>query len=156
MPISYICNQLNGVVFKLFALVSIWLGCLPTAIAEELPTPENEPGVTTVEAHQVIEMIHSAPGLILIDSRIASARNKGYIEGAMHLPDLETNCQTLATVIPSKDSPAIFYCGSYTCGRSLNAVRIAKACGYSQLFWFRQGFDVWREQGFPYVKGSER
>ena len=112
-------------------------------------------GVTTIEAEQLVKLIRSNPELRLIDARIGSGHDKGHIEGSIHLIDIDTNCDSLARIITNKSNAVVFYCGSYQCGRSLNSIRIAKSCGYTNLYWFRGGFDEWKEKGYPYIKGSD-
>ena len=97
-------------------------------------------------------MVDSVPDLIVIDSRIPGDRKQGYVEGSISLPDVETNCKTLATNIPSKKSAALFYCNGVKCGRSAKAIKIALSCGYNNVYWFRGGFEEWLAKGYPYLQ----
>jgi rhodanese-related sulfurtransferase len=114
--------------------------------------PDSVPGVTAISAELLAQILTEPAPVVLIDARISQGRGKGYIEGSIHLPDIETNCEKLAHVAPSLDTRIIFFCGSSKCGRSLNAVRIAQQCGYFRVLWFRGGFEAWKTAGFPYVK----
>jgi len=116
------------------------------------PAPEQIPGVTRVEAEEMLELVAREPRLIIIDSRIAMDRHQGHIEGSISLPDTETRCESLARVIPAKTRPVLFYCNGVKCGRSVVAVKIAQACGYTRLYWYRGGFEDWKEKGYPYLK----
>jgi rhodanese-related sulfurtransferase len=126
-------------------------GALP-AQAETKPAPEQIPGVTRVEAEELLELVRRERRLVLVDSRIAIDRRHGYIEGSISLPDVDTRCETLARVIPGKNHPALFYCNGVRCGRSVVAIGIAKNCGYRKLYWYRGGFEDWKRKGFPYLK----
>lgn len=119
---------------------------------ETLPLPTVLSGVTTISAETLATMLSEDPGLLVIDARIDRRRNKGYIDGSIHLPDVETNCESLAKIIPSKSTKIIFYCSSSECGRSMNAVTQAQKCHYTNLYWFRGGFKDWKNSGYPYVK----
>ena len=52
----------------------------------------------------------------------------------------------------NKDHNVLFYCNGVKCGRSVVAVGVAKKCGYSNIYWFRGGFEAWLKEGFPFVK----
>jgi len=120
--------------------------------AQEKLAPENIPGVTRVDAEAVISLVEKTPRLVIIDSRIAMDRKQGYLEGSVSLPDTETNCASLARVISAKNRPALFYCNGVKCGRSVVGVTTAKHCGYTHLYWYRGGFEDWKQKGYPYLK----
>jgi len=120
--------------------------------AEEKLAPEQIPGVTRVTAEGLLEAAQRNPRLVIVDSRIAMDRRQGYIEGSISLPDVNTNCATLARVIPTKQHAALFYCNGVKCGRSVVALGIAKSCGYTQLYWYREGFEDWKQKRYPYLK----
>ena len=121
-----------------------------TASADK--SPETIDGTTKVSAEGFIELVDSVPDLIVIDSRIPGDRKQGYVEGSISLPDVETNCKTLASNIPSKKSAALFYCNGVKCGRSAKAIKIALSCGYNNVYWFRGGFEEWLAKGYPYLQ----
>jgi rhodanese-related sulfurtransferase len=124
----------------------------PNLTRQKIIVPDNIAGVETLLAADVINKAHEISDLIVIDSRIASDRLNGYIESSISLPDTKTNCDTLAAIVSSKDRPLLFYCNGVECGRSVVAIKIAKSCGYTHLYWFRGGFEEWLENGYPYVK----
>lgn len=100
----------------------------------------------------MIELANEFSDLIIVDSRIAGDRQKGYIESSISLPDVKTNCKSLSKVLLKKTTNAVFYCNGIKCGRSAKAIKIALKCGYKNLYWFRGGFEVWLEKGLPYMK----
>lgn len=114
--------------------------------------PDNIQDAVTVDAEKLIELVQSDEKFVLIDSRITKDREHGYIEGSVSLPDIDTSCNELKQFIPTMKSPALFYCNGVKCGRSVKAIRIALTCGYSNLYWFRGGFDEWEKKGFPVIK----
>jgi rhodanese-related sulfurtransferase len=124
----------------------------PNLTRQKIIVPDNIAGVETLLAADVINKAQEISDLIVIDSRIASDRLNGYIEGSISLPDTQTNCDTLAGVTSNKDRPLLFYCNGVECGRSVVAIKIAKSCGYTNLLWFRGGFEEWLENGYPYIK----
>jgi len=135
-------------VFKVILLCLVSVG----VEASEIISPEHIDGVTKVGAEGVIELIDRIENIIIVDSRIPGDRHKGYIESSVSLPDTKTSCKTLSKVIPEKSRAALFYCNGIKCGRSAIAIKIAKECGYKELYWFRGGFEDWLKNGFPYIK----
>jgi len=132
-------------------LVVMVFGAVPAlAAAEKPPTPERIPGSEKVEAQEVITLIEEYPELVIIDARM-NDRRQGYLEDSIGLPDVETHCDSLTAVIPAKSSPAMFYCNGPKCGRSAKSVKIALACGYEKVYWYRGGMQDWIEQGYPYI-----
>ncbi len=138
----------RGGAFLIAALLSV----AATVYAEEKLAPENIPGVTRVTAEDILALVEKTPRLVIIDSRIAMDRKQGHLEGSLSLPDTETNCAALARLIDKKDRPALFYCNGVKCGRSVVAVNIARQCGYTRLYWYRGGFEDWKQKNYPYLK----
>lgn len=115
----------------------------------EILSPESIPGSTIVDSEGVIKLVTSKSEIVIIDARIKSDRKQGYIEGSVSLPDIDTSCDTLSKVIPGKKVPTLYYCNGIKCGRSAKSVKIALACGYDNIYWFRGGFEEWQNKGFP-------
>jgi rhodanese-related sulfurtransferase len=113
--------------------------------------PKEIPGVVGVDAEGLLDLIAAIPDLILIDARVSLNRKYGFIEGSVSLPDTDTNCDSLAQHVDSLTRAVLFYCNGVKCGRSVAAVNIAKTCGYTNLHWFRGGFDEWRSKGYPFL-----
>lgn len=130
---------------------TLLLACIAHA-GEKRIAPESLPGVTRVDAEGVVQLAENTPRLVIVDSRIAMDRRQGYIEGSVSLPDSETTCAQLTRVIPARNHPALFYCNGPKCGRSVVALGIARKCGYTNLYWYRGGFEDWKSRGFPYLK----
>ena len=116
------------------------------------PSPEFIGGTTRVTAEELIDLANRLPKLVIIDARMRGDRVHGYIEGSVSLPNVETDCKSLARVIPAKTTPVLFYCNGVKCGRSAVSARIAVKCGYEQIYWFRGGFEEWKAKGYPFLK----
>lgn len=132
--------------------ILLGISCPATAETPKVVSPDMIEGSTKVDAEELIELVDKVPNVTIIDSRIATDRAQGHIEGSISLPDEVTTCDTLADVVASKDDPVLFYCNGPKCGRSVVAVRKALECGYSQIFWFRGGFEEWKQKKYPYIK----
>lgn len=140
--------RLSNIIVKLLFLSLMFTGY---ANAGE-KTPDNINGTTKVTAEQVIELVQSKSDLVIIDARKKSDRAKGYIEGSIGLPDTETSPEALAKHIDSKDTPVLFFCNGVKCGRSVTSSKIAVNDGYTNIYWFRGGWEEWIEKDLPVTK----
>lgn len=134
--------RIKGITLLILSLLS------SNAVAN---SPVQIEGATPVSAEQMIKLAAEQPELVIIDSRVSVNRKHGYIEGSQSLPDTDTTCRSLKEFIASKTTPAAFYCNGVKCGRSAKAVKIAVDCGYRNLYWFRGGFEEWKQKNFPYL-----
>ena len=122
------------------------------AINGKIVTPETIEGVVNVDADGLIEKLMEIEALVLIDSRIKADRKEGYIEGSVSLPDIETTCDTLEAILENGSTAALFYCNGVKCGRSARAAQIALDCGYTEIYWYRNGMEEWQEKHYPLVQ----
>lgn len=137
-----------------------WLGVLllvagQPAFAAEIRAPRHIAGATVVDAAGVLRLAQEHPEVVIIDARMRLDRRQGYLQGSVSLPDVETDCDALAEVVPAISHPVLFYCNGIHCGRSAVSARIAIGCGYSQVYWFREGFEAWKMARLPYVKHAQ-
>lgn len=124
-----------------------------SAVAEsKKDAPQSIPGTTKVTAEDIFLLVEEKPDLVIIDARIKSDRIQGYLEGSVSLPDVDTNCKKLSNFISNKTSPILFYCNGVKCGRSGKSSKIALKCGYKNVYWFRGGFEEWKEKKLPLIK----
>lgn len=138
--------------FNLYIVLLLGILACPTAvIAAAPPSPESIDGTIKINAEQLIEFVTKTQDVKIIDSRIRSDREHGFIEGSINLPDTETNCETLAGIIPSLSTPIIFYCNGPKCGRSAVAAKLALSCQYGIIYWFRGGFEEWLSKNYPVI-----
>lgn len=133
-----------------FRLVPLF--CLLTVFsvssADDYISPEAITGSTKIDAESLIELARENNDLVIIDSRIKSDRRQGYITGSISLPDTETDCTSLHPIIDRKNTPTVFYCNGPKCRRSDRAVVIAHDCGYENIYWFRGGFEEWKNKNY--------
>lgn len=136
-----------------YGAIAIALNLLSTiAVADVKIAPQEIPGSTKVDAEGVIKLVEVIQNLLIVDARIRMDRRQGYLEGSISLPDVETDCDSLARIIPTKSSPVLFYCNGPKCGRSGKSVNKAVNCGYTKVFWFRGGLEEWKLKGYPYLR----
>lgn len=137
--------------YKLLAMLLATAFLSGVAFAGKKETPQFLEGTVRVSAEEMIELVEKFDDLVIVDSRKKSDVAKGFIEGAVSLPNTETNASTLAKHVATKATPVAFYCNGIKCGRSYKAAKIALAEGYSKVYWFRGGIQEWEAKGLPIV-----
>jgi rhodanese-related sulfurtransferase len=136
---------------RIFALF-LSIAASATLIADEKPyAPDNMPGTTIVSAEEVIEMILANPELVLIDSRKKTEYIKGHIEGAVNIVNTELVLEDLESIAPDRNRALLFYCNGVRCLRSSDSIARAVDWGYTNIFWFRGGWNEWTEKRLPVV-----
>ncbi len=113
--------------------------------------PEGIAGATSVSAEQVVELILSKPDMIVIDSRKKAEYVKGHIEGALNILNTELTLEALQNAAPDRAQALLFYCNGPRCLRSTDAINKAIQWGYTNLFWFRGGWEEWTEKRLPVI-----
>jgi rhodanese-related sulfurtransferase len=143
-----------GVVMKKaqIFLFGVVLGCSLPALAEQPIVQAEIPGVTRVNAEEVVDMINKLPRLVVIDSRRNVEFEHGHIEGSINITDTEMTPARLKRVAPRQDTPLLFYCNGERCRRSGNAAKLALKWGYSKVFWFRGGWLEWSTKYLPVAR----
>ena len=137
-------------VLPVLACLVVFAG--PARSDDKVVAPDDIPGTVKVDAEGLLGLVERLPRLVIVDSRIRQDRMQGYIEGSLSLPDVETDCRSLARIVPEKSTPVLFYCNGPKCGRSVHASRKALGCGYTSVYWFRGGFEEWVGKNYPYLK----
>jgi len=132
---------------KLALFLSL-LCILNTSYAYDYTSPEIIEGSTKIDAETLIKLAQDNDDLVIIDSRIKSDRRQGFITGSVSLPDTDTDCVTLLSILDNNNTPTVFYCNGPKCRRSDRAVMTALGCGYKSIYWFRGGFEEWKEKNY--------
>lgn len=115
-------------------------------------TPNTIRGTIKITAEDIFTLVEKFPNLVIVDARKTSDRAKGFIEGSIGLPDTKTTKRSLARIIPSKNTPVMFYCNGVKCGRSVKSSKLAVKLGYKKIYWFRGGWEEWANKGLPVAK----
>lgn len=144
-------RQYSSPLAGMYLLLTLILACNPASAKTDVLSPESIQGTAKIDAEQLVDLVDNTPNIVIIDSRIVADRDQGYIEGSISLPNTDTTCESLSKVVPNLTNPSLFYCNGIKCGRSAIAIKIAVGCGYSNLYWFRGGFEEWKNKGYPIV-----
>ncbi len=104
-------------------------------------------GSTSVDTIRAFELFES--GAYFIDVRKDSDWDAGRIPGAIHL-ELHSNFHEIALSSEiKKDTPVIIYCNGENCTRSAKAAVKAISWGFTQVYYYRDGFPAWKKALMP-------
>ncbi len=115
-------------------------------------SPDEIQGTIKIDAEDLLDLYAGERDLVIIDARIKADRRQGHIEGSVSLPDIDTNCESLAEHLPGLATPVVLYCNGPKCGRSAISSKIAVKCGYHNIYWFRGGMEEWMDKKYPMLK----
>lgn len=120
--------------------------------------PPSLPGTKLVSADDVSKL--EGAGAVVVDSRVASEYADGHIKGAISIPYREKSEKSVtfdagvdefnvAKLPPDKAAAIVFYCNGPDCWKSFKASTAAIKAGYTNIYWYRDGFPNWKAKGLP-------
>jgi rhodanese-related sulfurtransferase len=127
----------------------VTFGVSPHLVASELvdATPTSVPGATTVDAAAAKALFDAEAAFV--DLRKENVWNSGRIPGAIWLDFKNSFDEASLTAEVDKAEKIVFYCSGVRCPRSAKASEKALAWGYSDVYYFRDGFPAWQSAGYP-------
>ncbi len=136
------------------------------------PTPEQAEGAVTLTTGQLKNLLAGKQKPALLNVQPLASTQGVFLEkepfyqipGSRWVPnvgrgEIDEGWETyfrhhLQQVTQGKpDSPVVIYCRA-DCWMSWNAVKRAASWGYSQLFWYRDGVDGWRDAGLKLIEAT--
>lgn len=119
----------------------------PLAFAGDKISPATVDGaksVTTEEAKKLFD-----DGVLFIDVRKDKDWNAGRISDAVQLNIKTVLSEETMTAEMKKSDPAVIYCNGERCLRSSDACKKAVAWGFTNIYYYRDGFPAWKTAGYP-------
>ncbi|MAR90563.1 MAG: rhodanese-like domain-containing protein [Pseudomonadota bacterium] len=133
---KFLARMFSSLIFVLWSV---------TALAE---APHEVMGAQTVDLTQARNLFDD--GAVFIDVRDAQSWSLGHIEGSVNL---DFNASEFAVLYISKEldrqTPIVFYTSSPLNVSSAMASFFASNWGYSNVYYFREGFYSWMAADFP-------
>ena len=130
---------------RLFALLVITVSSVAWATA-----PADHP-YTEIDAKALQELRANTENLVVIDSRGGKYFDGTMIEGAVNLSAQDTTAESLASIVPTKDTPIVFYCTNTSCPASMKSAFKAREAGYTVLYKYPGGIEDWVSKGLPTI-----
>lgn len=140
------------------AFVMVLFGTMLTGAAQAVETPSTLDGTKIASAEEVTKLQSS--GAPVFDVRVASEYAEAHIKGAVSVPYREKSEKTvgfdekqdefgLAKLPTDKATAVIFYCNGPECWKSYKASILATKAGYTNIYWYRDGFTNWKSKNLP-------
>lgn len=137
------------IAFFMFSLLQI-----PSFAEANNLAPEEITGARTINTDTAKFLINK--GHSLIDVRGAVDFNNGHIPGASHLPvKNEVFSPDNLRKIVAQDQAVIFYCNGIHCMGSSIATKRAIEWGWTNVFYYRDGFEGWKDAGLDVKVNSD-
>ena len=133
---------------KLFSLLIG--GCLAltfttSAVAEV--SPMTIEGATTIDSAKAKALFEQE--VAFVDVRKDSDWDAGRVPGAIHIELKKAYSADSLGAEVKKDEAVVFYCNGEKCMRSSDASAKAVAWGWSNVYYYRDGFPAWKAAGNP-------
>lgn len=118
------------------------------AAGSSAESPMMVEGATTVSAEEAKALFDSE--VLFVDVRKDSDWDAGRIPGAVHLDNKKGvfSEATLSEEI-AKAEKVVIYCNGPKCMRSSRGSASAVAWGFTNVYYFRDGFPAWKAAGYP-------
>lgn len=109
-------------------------------------------GIEVVSLHLALSY-HQLSKHLFVDARPTAEYTQGRIAGAVSLPfeELEIRLETLEHVL-STETRVVIYCRNRECDDALVLAVELRDMGQSNLFYYVDGFELWKESGCPVQK----
>lgn len=133
---------------KLFVLAVIALFVSEPALAA---TDKDKHPYKEIDAAALVEM-KKDKSVIVVDARGGKYFDGEVIEGAVNLSVQDTSSDSLAKIIPSKDTKVVFYCTNTSCQASALSAHKAADAGYKEIYKYPGGIEDWKVKGLPVAK----
>jgi rhodanese-related sulfurtransferase len=129
-------------------LSTVILGVVLTsaAYASSGVSPMEISGAKTVSVSEAKALFDE--GVAFVDVRKDSDWEAGRVPDAVHIELKKVySPETLGAEVPKADK-VVFYCNGEKCMRSSKATAKAVEWGYTNVYYFRDGFPAWKAAGY--------
>ena len=131
----------------LLILVVLLLSSFNSLYAGDKVSPMTIDGAQLVNSDQAKKLFED--GVLFIDVRKDSDWNSGRIPDAIHLNSKSDFSEANLLKEMKKTDAAVIYCNGEHCMRSSKACKKAIGWGFSNLYYYRDGFPAWKSAGHP-------
>ena len=120
-----------------------------TSFAAKGLSPESVDGAKTINAEQAKNLWKE--GATFIDTRKESDWASGRIPGALHIniKKTEFNKENILKHV-NIDEPVVSYCNAEKCHRAASGARKLVGYGFTNVYYYRDGYPSWKNAGYPY------
>lgn len=123
---------------------------LPWTIAKSNVSPLEVSGAKSIGVEEVKRLWMQ--GVLCIDPRSNADWEAGRIPGALHMMTRSAsyNADTVLEHAGRYDAPIVSYCNAENCLRAADLARDLVSWGFTNVYYFRDGFPAWKNANYPY------
>ncbi len=128
----------------------VWIGVLAVVVSSMAfagESPASVEGATTVDATKAKALFDE--GALFVDPRREAEYEAGRIPDAVSLELKKVFSEQSLAEVMKKGEQVVFYCNGPKCPRAYKSSAKAVTWGYSQVYYFRDGFPAWKAAGYP-------
>ena len=118
-----------------------------SCFAADEKSPTVVDGTTTIDATQAKALFDE--GVVFVDTRKDKDWEAGRIPDAVHIELKKKFNEASLSEEVAKGDKVVFYCNGHSCMRSSKAAMDAVGWGFSNVYYFRDGFPAWKAAGYP-------
>ena len=125
---------------------------LPIKGGDDYTSPTSVAGAETVSTKQAYDLWRDR--VTFVDVRSNTDWDAGRIPGARHINndpggEVQNLSASRLSEIAAKDDPLVIYCNGVGCDRSSWGAALAATWGWSEVYYFREGYPAWETAGYP-------
>ncbi len=132
---------------KLQFLAALGLMAISSLVMAGGVSPENVAGATTIDTAKARELFDKE--VLFVDVRKNSDWDAGRIPGAVHLELKKVFTAESLGAEAKKDEAIVLYCNGESCLRSSAASVKAVEWGFTNIYYYRDGFPAWKAASNP-------
>lgn len=133
--------------FNSYLIILMAMFALTGTVAAKDPSPESIAGATSIDAAKAKDLFDI--GTLFVDVRSDKDWAAGRIPDAVHFELKKVFSEETLAKEAKKSDAVVIYCNGHSCHRSAKACTKAVAWGYSNVYYFRDGFPAWKAAGYP-------
>ncbi|MBE0467927.1 MAG: rhodanese-like domain-containing protein [Methyloprofundus sp.] len=141
-------SALGRDLLKTVAILAVFSFAAPVVAGN--PSPKSVDGAKTIGAKETRALW--LKGVAFIDPRSSADWDAGRIPGSLHMERGKPvySEQTVLDFVKYKTAPIVSYCNAESCHRSAKLAQDLVKWGFSEVYYFRDGYPAWLETGSPF------
>lgn len=125
----------------------------PSAV--ELIGGRSIPRLDQITTDELARMIEDGHSFVLVDALAPMVYAHSHLPGAINVPPLTIDPETIGRRLPDRDAEIVVYCANPACQDSHETARRLEELGYTNLRHYAAGKDEWRERGLPLERAGK-
>jgi len=109
----------------------------------------------SITTDELVRKIEDGDAFVLIDALAPMVYAHSHLPGAINLPPLSIDPQTISRRLPDRSAEIVVYCTSPACQDSVQTATRLRELGYTNVVHYASGKDEWRERGLPLERAGK-